>query len=208
MPLCNRVDPFGAIHAVAERGSLMGNRGMIHDPVRRTLLGRRWTTRAWIICLCDFKDRKRTPMGPGYTELFFLDEATALAAGHRPCFECQRGRAQAFAAAFAAGSGRTTIRTAEMDAILHRERLAAGAAPPALPFGEISSLPDGSIIALDGRALLVSGGQVRAWSFGGYGGPAPIDGLEGNSAFLLTPKSTVRALEAGFTARVAGEAAA
>ena len=94
MPLQNRIDPFGAIHAVPERGSLMGNRGIIHDPHTRTLLKKRWALKAWIICVCDFRGVRRVPMGSnrvvdgerraGWTELFFLDEVTALAAGHRP----------------------------------------------------------------------------------------------------------------------------
>ncbi len=99
-PLQNRVDPFGALHAVIERGMFMGNRGgKIHRP-DRTLTSRRWTSRRWIICVCDFKDRHRVVWGDGYTELFFLDEPTALAAGHRPCFECQREKARAFQSAF------------------------------------------------------------------------------------------------------------
>ena len=107
MPLQNRVDPFGDIHAVPERGLFMGNRGIIHDPDTKTLLEKRWALHAWIICVCEFKGRKREPMGrngpggkAGYTELFFLDEVTALAAGHRPCFHCRREQAEAFAAHF------------------------------------------------------------------------------------------------------------
>lgn len=132
MPLQNRVDPFGAIHAVAARGTFTGNRGVIHDPATKTLLSRRWTTRAWIICECDFRGRRREVMGrnapsggAGWTELFFLDEVTALAAGHRPCFYCRRERAVEFARCFAAGQGRETITAPEMDAVLHRERWAS-----------------------------------------------------------------------------------
>ncbi|MEO1746545.1 MAG: hypothetical protein AAFR13_08450, partial [Pseudomonadota bacterium] len=104
MPLQNRVTPFGDIIATASRGALTGNRGIIHDPDTRQLLGnRRWSTKAWIYCLCDFNKRKRDVFGrngrnggAGWTNLFFLDEATALSAGHRPCFYCQRQRANAF----------------------------------------------------------------------------------------------------------------
>ena len=112
MPLQNRVDPFGDIHAVSARGLFTGNRGIIHDPATRTLLGRRWTTKAWIICACEYKGRRREPMGlngrkggAGWTELFFLDEVTALAAGHRPCFTCRREAAKAYAAAFGEAFG-------------------------------------------------------------------------------------------------------
>ena len=97
MPLPNRVTPFGEIVATLERGTLFCNRGgRIHDPATRTLLRRRYTSRRWICCVLDFKGRRRQVFGPGYTELFFLDEATGLAAGHRPCFECRRSRFLAF----------------------------------------------------------------------------------------------------------------
>jgi hypothetical protein len=132
MPLQNRVDPFGEIHAVVARGMFTGNRGVIHDPATKTLLNCRWTTKAWIICECDFRGRRREVMGrnapsgrAGWTELFFLDEVTALAAGHRPCFYCRRERAIEFARCFAAGQGRETIAAPEMDAVLHRERWAS-----------------------------------------------------------------------------------
>ena len=105
MPLQNRVDPWGELHAVAARGTMMGNRGgRIHDE-HRSLGARRWTSRRWICCELAFKGWWRPVMGRGYTELFFLDEVTALAAGHRPCFECRRAEAKAFAAAFSAGQG-------------------------------------------------------------------------------------------------------
>ena len=110
MPLQNRVDPFGDIHAVDARGLFTGNRGIIHDPETKTLLRKRWTTKAWIICSCEYKGVRREPMGrngpngkAGWTELFFLDEVTALAAGHRPCFLCRREQAKEFAACFAKG---------------------------------------------------------------------------------------------------------
>lgn len=209
MPLQNRVDPFGALHAVAERGSLMGNRGTIHDPRTRTLLRRRWTTKAWIICRCEFGNRKRSVMGYGsYTELFFLDEATALAAGHRPCFECQRRRAASFAAAFAAACGRTSIGAPEMDAILHRQRLAAGNEPEQLSAGRLRSLPDGSMIGLGGKAFLVEGGGVRPWAFGGYGRPVRFDELRGLPVSQLTPEATVGALRAGYRAEAAAASTA
>src|SRR5262249_29382505 len=101
MPLQNRVTPFGEIVAITQRGIFTGNRGIIHDPRTRTLLGRRWTTKAWIICVCDYKGIRRAVMGGGsWTELFFLDEATALAAGHRPCFLCRHRAAEEFRAAW------------------------------------------------------------------------------------------------------------
>jgi len=132
MPLQNRVDPFGDIHAVDARGMFTGNRGIIHDPATKTLLGRRWATKAWIICTCEYKGRRREPMGrngpngrAGWTELFFLDEVTALAAGHRPCFTCRREAAKAYAAAFGEAFGVTKPTVQMMDARLHEERLAS-----------------------------------------------------------------------------------
>ncbi|MEO1001299.1 MAG: hypothetical protein AAFW69_11970, partial [Pseudomonadota bacterium] len=103
MPLQNRVTPFGEIEADPARGLWLGNRGGRFHRDDRTLGRRRHASRAWIYCVLNFKGRRRAVMGPGYTELFFLDEPTALAAGHRPCFECQRARAIAFAEAWGAG---------------------------------------------------------------------------------------------------------
>lgn len=198
MTLQNRVDPFGAIHAVGERGTFTGNRGIIHDPATKTLLTRRWTTKAWITCICEFRGRRRDVMATrSWTELFFLDEATALAAGHRPCFYCRRERAREFAEAFAAGSGRRTMRAPEIDSTLHAERLAAGNPARQLDAARAASLPDGAMIAADGRAFLVTGGRASPWSFAGYGAPLPIDALEGGLS-LITPPSTVAALSAGY----------
>src|SRR5215468_5545284 len=122
MPLPNRVDPFGDLFADASRGSLFGNRGGRFHRADRTLGLRRWVSRAWICCRLEFKGRHRDVWGAGYTELFFLDEPTALAAGHRPCFECRRADAQAFAAAFA-GSDAAASSADEIDRALHAQRL-------------------------------------------------------------------------------------
>src|SRR5690242_19291681 len=103
MPLQNRVTPFGDLITTPARGLFMGNRGGRFHRDDRTLSGRRWTSRQWICCRLAFNDRRRQVWRTGYTELFFLDEVTALAAGHRPCFECRRADARAFAAAFAEG---------------------------------------------------------------------------------------------------------
>ena len=105
-PLQNRVTPFGDIVAFPQRGTFVGNRGIIHDPATKTLLGRRWTTKAWLVCVLHYKGRRREVMKRrSWTELFFLDEAIALAAGHRPCFFCRRQSAEAFRAAWATGRG-------------------------------------------------------------------------------------------------------
>ena len=125
MPLQNRATPFGAIVASEALGTLMGNRGCLHDD-NRTLSGRRWTTRAWLSCVLSFKGRRRQLMRPGYyAELFFLDEATALAAGHRPCAECRREAFRHFVGCWATGAGRAgeRVRAADMDRALHAERI-------------------------------------------------------------------------------------
>ena len=98
--------PFGNVVAIPQRGLYTGNRGIIHDPATKTLLGRRWTTKAWLVCVLDYKGRRRELMGGrSWTELFFLDEAVALAAGHRPCFFCRRADAQAFQVAWGKAKG-------------------------------------------------------------------------------------------------------
>src|SRR4051794_29612561 len=119
MSLQNRVTPFGDIVAIPQRGMFTGNRGIIHDPTTRTLLNRRWTSKAWLVCVCEFRGRRRTVMGArSWTELFFLDEAIALAAGHRPCFFCRRDPAKSFFGALASGTAARGPRAAATDAIL------------------------------------------------------------------------------------------
>src|SRR6266853_40429 len=116
MPLQNRVTPFGDIVAIPQKGMFTGNRGIIHDPATRTLLKRRWATKAWLTCLREFKGRRRDVMARrSWTELFFLDEAVALAAGHRPCFFCRREAARAFRAAWGAAMGTEEPSAANID---------------------------------------------------------------------------------------------
>src|SRR5215469_5660418 len=160
MPLQNRVTPFGEIVAVPERGTLTGNRGIIHDPATKKLLRKRWATKAWITCRCDYKGIRRAVMATrSWTEPFFLDEATALAAGHRPCFLCRREAAQAFQAAWAAGHGAPLPTAAQMDAVLHSERLQGGIKRiHALPGGS-AGLPDGAMIAVRGQAFVMAAGR-------------------------------------------------
>lgn len=205
MPLQNRVDPFGAIHAAPARGLFTGNRGVIHDPGSRTLLKRRWTTKAWIVCECAFRGRRRAVMGrnaagggAGWTELFFLDEVTALAAGHRPCFYCRRAPARAFAEACGDAVGAVAPRAPEIDARLHAERPASGGKAVAIAASDVPDLPDGAMIALDGKPYAVRDRNLLQWSFDGYG-PAPDPAaLEGGTASLITPATTLAALRAGY----------
>ncbi|KQU87967.1 hypothetical protein ASD99_15060 [Mesorhizobium sp. Root695] len=205
MPLQNRVDPFGALHAVPERGLFTGNRGIIHDPKTKTLLKKRWALQAWIICVCQFRNVRREPMGrnrkggkAGWTELFFLDEVTALAAGHRPCFFCQRERARDFVGRFGEAFGVAEPRAPMVDKRLHKERLASGAKPPMVAFEELSGLPDGAMVADGGSAYALRGGRALRWSFAGYGQPHDFGLLEGKTLSLLTPTTTLAVLRHGF----------
>src|SRR5580700_9436667 len=157
-PLRNRVDPFGELHAVPERGGLMGNRGGRLHRDDQTLSGSRWTNKHWLVCVCEFKGRWREVWGKGYTELFFLDEPTALAAGHRPCFECRRAAAKAFLAAF---PGRPSGAD-PMDEALHHERVENRR--KRLWRTRLGALPEGAMIALSGRAYAVRSGMLWPWS--------------------------------------------
>jgi len=198
MPLQNRVTPFGEIVAVSNRGLFTGNRGILHDPVTRELR-RRWASKSWLTCLCAFKGRRRTVMAPGrWTELFFLDEATALAAGHRPCFECRRQDAEAFRAAWAIGNGSFAPKAAEMDAMLHGERL-SGRGKRVHPLDcPISGLPNGAMIGVGENSFVVVAEGVRRWTPSGY--VATTIALGG--ATLLTPPSILRVLAAGYRPRL------
>jgi hypothetical protein len=189
-PLQNRVDPFGDLHAVAERGGMMGNRGGRLHREDKTLSGSRWKTKQWLICVCKFKDRHRDVWGRYYTELFFLDEPTALAAGHRPCFECRRQAAKSFIAAFPGAPSHVEA----MDDALHRERVENGR--KRVWRARLGDLPDGAMIARDRGPQAVRSGALLPWSFGGYGAPALLDA----DAFVdvLTPPSTVAALKCGY----------
>ena len=195
MPLQNRVTPFGEIVAIGQRGMFTGNRGIIHDPRTRTLLSRRWTTTAWIACVLDYKGTRREVMSRrSWTELFFLDEATALAAGHRPCFFCRRQAAEAFRSAWTTGNGGDRPLAPAMDEVLHRERLAdRGKRLHALPT-PVDRLPDGTMIAVVKTSYLIKHRRAFEWTEGGYRESA----MALSGAQLLTPPSTVRALAAGY----------
>jgi hypothetical protein len=198
MPLQNRVDPFGNLFADSSRGMLFGNRGGRFHRDDRTLGLRRWVSRCWICCRLEFKGRHRNVWGKGYTELFFLDEPTALAAGHRPCFECRRADAKAFADAFGRGQGKGAApRAPEMDRVLHAERLDDRAKRRhRLPIGD---LPDGAFLAfadVPGKAFAVSGAHLLRWTPAGYTERLPRPrGIAGD---VLTPPAILAALASGY----------
>src|SRR5215471_14806170 len=156
MPLQNRVTPTGEIIFTPYRGLFVGNRGIIHDPATKTLLKKRWSCPAWLICVTEFRGRRRKVMGGrSWTELFFLDEATAFAAGHRPCFYCRREDALRFRAAWERGNGVSDLHAPEMDAVLHRERYASGRKLHPLPMA-LEQLPDGTMVRAGDESFLIA----------------------------------------------------
>ncbi len=189
-PLQNRVTPFGEIVAAPDRGTMMGNRGgCLHDDAQR-LRRRRWASRRWICCRLSFKGWHREVMTPRrYTELFFLDEATAFAAGHRPCAECRRADYNAFQAAWRGAGLPAEAKADAMDLLLHGERLGAKA-----EIESLHGLPDGAMVARGETAYLVKGGRLYRWSFQGYG--APRD--ESGPLRLLTAPAMVKVFAAGY----------
>jgi hypothetical protein len=195
MPLQNRVTPAGDIIATPHCGLFTGNRGIIHDPATKTLLTRRWAGKAWLICVCEFRGRRREVMGGrSWTELFFLDEATALAAGHRPCFFCRRDDAVKFRAAWEEGNGVTRVRARDIDGALHRERLSGGKKRLHARTTPVEELPDGAMVQEGPESYLIVQGRTLSWSPAGY--REVRTALQ--AAMLLTPPSTLRALSAGY----------
>jgi hypothetical protein len=198
MPLQNRVDPFGELFASPARGTLFGNRGGRFHRDDRTLGRRRFASRQWICCVLEFKGRQRDVWGRYYTELFFLDEVTALAAGHRPCFECRRAEATAFAEAWARAGGKgKRLSAPEMDDVLHRERLDGRS--KRLHRMAAGELPDGAMVSRDGEAFAVRGDALLHWTSSGYDShrPRPRTGM----LDVLTPPSIIGALRAGYSPR-------
>ena len=186
MTLQNRVDPWGGITATPERGTMMGNRGGRFHRVDQTLGRRRWASHHWICCELHYKGLHHEPMGGGYTSLFFLDEVTALAAGHRPCFFCRRAEARAFLG---------DRRADEFDRVLHQERLASLPSPRL----ERDEIPDGAMVEIDGAAFAVKGDHLLRWSFAGYSGA--IQRKPAMRARLLTPPSIAAILARGYKPR-------
>jgi hypothetical protein len=199
----NRVTPAGELIETTARGQFMGNRGILHNH-EGELTNKRWTHQQWIICKLQFKGRKRKLMSPGnYTELFFLDEATALAAGHRPCYECNRDRYNQFKAAWLTGNPeygfgpKTSIK--EIDRVIHSERVDRKKQKITW-LSQLKNLPDGVMVSFDAvleECFLLKKGALHRWSPEGYGKGfcAELD----KSVFVLTPRSVSNAIRAGYT---------
>ena len=194
MPLRNRVTPLGELIETPERGLVYGNRGCLHD--EDGVMRRQWQVKRWISCRLEFRGRHRTggPMPPGrYTGLFFLDEATALAAGHRPCAECRNADYRSFLdRAGASGAD-------ELDRRLHGERIGDGVACRRLHEGRLERLPDGAFVLLEGAAFLVLANELLRWTPGGY---AERRKRSGGRADVVTPPTSLRVLEAGWSGSV------
>jgi hypothetical protein len=193
MPLQNRVDPFGELIATFARGLFLGNRGGRFHRDDQTLGRRRWASRQWICCVLHFKGRHHPVWRDRYTALFFLDEPTAFAAGHRPCFECRRADATAFAKKWTQAKGGDVPRAPAMDLVLQSERLNGRA--KRTHERAFETLPDGAFIALKDFAYAVRGSHLLRWSENGY---AEKIARPGGMANVLTPPSIVDVLHAGY----------
>jgi hypothetical protein len=205
MPRQNRVTPFGEIIAIPQRGTFMGNRGVLHNVEGH--VKRAWQVKRWLVCVLEFRGRKRKVMMPNrYTELFFLDEATALAAGHRPCAECRHARFLAFCnawkLAYPADGGSQPPTADEIDNRLHVERVTAGRSKRSFR-AALDGLPDGVFVTIatwPEQVYLAWGDSLLAWSPGGYQGRRSRP--KGKKVRVLTPQSTVRAIRAGYIPEV------
>ena len=208
MTLQNRVDPWGQLHAAPERGTMMGNRGgKFHRP-DQTLGKRRWASTHWICCDMHFKNMKHDAMRRGYTSLFFLDEVTALAAGHRPCFFCRRKEAKDFLGDVRVGPfdeqlhiERTQIQPLMLRCDQREPRSIGGSRPfeapqSGAPQGEGSWI-DGMMVEVDGKAFAVKGRNLLQWSFSGYTSAIPTKNFDK----VLTPPSIIAILQKGYQPR-------
>lgn len=192
MPLQNKVDPFGNIKAENMRGLFMGNRGgRFHDPKTRTLItGKTHASRRWISCLIDSKGRQRSLMSEdSYTELFFLDEVVALAAGHRPCAECRRTDYNRFRMAV----GHNDIKADELDFCLHDERTANR-----ITLAQAGDLPEGVVVGIGPNAYARKGSLAFPFTFAGYGQPIEWGTLPAAETRVLTPATSILALKNGY----------
>jgi hypothetical protein len=205
MPRQNRVNPFGEFVATPARGTFMGNRGgCLHDD-EGEMTTRRWTSSAWISCVLEWKDYRQTINAPGhYTQLFFHDEAVAMAAGHRPCAQCRREAFNRFKVAWAAAFPGDTSgpKAPEMDKVLQPDRIDRSTRGQIRYRDDWSSLPDFAFFTdNEGQtAFMKRGNKSLPWSFDGYGAAvAPPAG----QVTVLTPRPLVEVLRAGYVPVIA-----
>lgn len=201
--LQNRVDPFGNLIATKARGNWMGNRGILHDDQQKIV--RSFKLKAWITCRLEFNGRKRQVMSPHrYTELFFLDEATSFAAGHRPCFECRRVDYQKFKSLWLKGNPeyefdeKTPVN--KIDDILHNERIGRNQSKVLFEQNK-ENIPNGSFVFFEKNPFLVYNKRLYLWTPFGY--DAPVHFPKANKMRMLTPKSLVNTFRAGYEPQIA-----
>jgi hypothetical protein len=197
-PARNRVSPYGNIIAVTGRGAWMGNRGRLHEGSGTRDIVRNHRGKAWITCLLEFRGRHTEQWAAThYTQLFFLDEAIAFAAGHRPCAECRRSDYNAYRRAWQKTYCGATPYAKEMDAVLHRERL--DTSPQPMPW---VSLPDGVFVDTDDGPAVVTGDHLTVFDQQAYAYtrqlPRPVEG----EASVLTSRSNVAALRVGYPVQI------
>ena len=207
MPRQNRVDPWGDLHAEPDRGLFTGNRGCLVDASGRLVRHHRGSL--WITCVTRYRDWEHPLDKPGtWTPLFFLDDAVALAAGHRPCGLCRRDDYLAYRSAVSVtGAADGPVLASELNRRLASERLMRGrglnrASDRVLWSARLDQLPSGVVITdhETRSSHLVTGGSVQAFTFGGWGDP--IDRPSGIEVLVLTPQTSVRALQNGFVPRL------
>lgn len=199
----NRVDPWGRLNAVSAKGSWLGNRGILHNDQQEIVAP--WRHKSWVTCRLDFRGVKREIFSPGsYSELFFLDEATALAAGHRPCAECRRQRYNEFKELWCTanldGAQASKVPIAAIDERLHAERAASGGQKVTYQT-ELQAIPPGTMIELDGAAYLYWSRRLHLWSPEGYS-QSHIKTMPTMRVTVLTPASIVKVLSLGFVPQV------
>jgi len=203
MPYHNRVDPFGQFYAVKARGAWMGNRGILHNEAGQIVV--QWRLKRWITCSLDFKGRRRQILTPHrYSELFFLDEATAFSAGHRPCAECRRERYKEFCLAWSAAnpdlSKGNVLGADDIDRQLHRERAVRGGGKQSYQ-SNLAALPSGTFIDRSGVAHLLWNGNLHQWTVDGYGLPIS-NSAPSEKVRVITPASIVSTFKDGFVPQV------
>jgi hypothetical protein len=196
-PARNRVSPIGEIIAVSGRGAWMGNRGRLHEGCGARDIVRNHQHKTWVTCVLSFRGRRVAQWEPRrYTPLFFLDEAVALAAGHRPCGECRHGAYQAYQQLWTEMHAGPRVYAADMDAQLHRERIGGTG-----HHASWDGLPDGVFVATDLGPAVVLGDHLAVWDRENSYGPK-LPRLRTGAATVLTPPTTVRILRAGYPVQV------
>ena len=193
MPLQNRVQPDGSIIATMAHGRFMGNRGILHNDPRQLGVPR-WKHKAWVCCALSSKNRHRTVLAPhSYTELFFLDEAVAIAAGHRPCAECRRADYTRYVDAWTAATG-IRPKAPEIDSVLHPARVRCDRIQVTFD-APAHDLPRGTMIKVTGQTYLLGATTMQPYQTTGYGHTIP---RPNGQVTVLTPAPSVAALRHGY----------